>query len=306
MNILHMKYAVEVARAGSLNKASESLFVALPNISRSIRELEADLGIPIFERSAKGVVPTPEGEQFLTYAREILRQIDHVENMFKDNAPNKQKFSISVPRACYISEAFVNFSQSLTKDPAEIFYHETNSHRTISNILERNFNLGIIRYAEHHDASFKTMLEDKGLSFVMVAEFSYQLIMSEKHPLAEKENITFEDLKDYVEIVHADPYVPALPLAKVLKEELPDNIQRRIYIFERASQFDLLSMNHETFMWVSPTPESVLETYGLVQRTCSENQKRYRDLLIYRKGYKLTELDKQFISVLTESKQKYL
>ena len=53
LNILHMKYAVEVAKLGSLNKASESLLIAQPNISRSIKELEADLGITIFNRSAK-------------------------------------------------------------------------------------------------------------------------------------------------------------------------------------------------------------------------------------------------------------
>ena len=106
MNILHMKYAVEVARVGSLNKASETLLVATPNISRSIKELEADVGIEIFDRSAKGVTLTPEGEEFIGYAKEILKQIDHVKNLYKVGATQKQKFAISVPRACYISEAF--------------------------------------------------------------------------------------------------------------------------------------------------------------------------------------------------------
>ena len=47
----------------------------------------------------------------------------------------------------------------------------------------------------------------------------------------------------------------------VVKEELPDNIDRRIFIFERASQFDLLSENSDTFMWVSPIPSEMLEDY---------------------------------------------
>ena len=79
MNILHLKYAVEVARVGSLNKASETLLVAVPNISRSIKELENDLGIVIFDRSAKGMFLTPEGEEFMTYAKSILNQIEQVE-----------------------------------------------------------------------------------------------------------------------------------------------------------------------------------------------------------------------------------
>ncbi|MBP3704156.1 MAG: LysR family transcriptional regulator, partial [Clostridia bacterium] len=298
MNILHVKYAVEVAKAGSLNKASESLYVALPNISRSIKELEADLGISIFDRSAKGVTLTPEGEEFIGYAKSLLQQIDHLENLYKGGNQIKQKFSISVPRACYISEAFAEFSKSLTKEAAEIFYKETNSQRTINNILNNDYRLGIIRYADNYDKYFKTMLEEKGLNYEMVTEFSYQLIMSANSPLAQKPEITFDDLRDYIEIAHADPYVPSLPLAKVRKEELPDNIERRIFIFERASQFDLLFKNPETFMWVSPAPQYVLDNYNLVQRKCVDNKKIYKDVLIYRSGYKLTELDNKFITAL--------
>lgn len=306
MNILHMKYAVEVAKVGSLNKAAETLLIAQPNISRSIKELEADLGITIFDRTSKGMFLTPEGENFIGYAKNILRQIEQVEDIYKNGAVKKQKFSISVPRACYISEAFAQFSKSLSFDPAEIFYKETNSQRTINNILNHDYKLGIIRYAENYDKYFKTMLEEKGLSYEMVTEFSYSLIMSADSPLAELDEITFDDLTDYIEIAHADPYVPSLPLSKVVKEELPDNIERRIFIFERASQFDLLSENPDTFMWVSPAPQKVLDRYNLVQRKCVDNKKVYKDVLIYKNGYKLTKMDKQFITELCESKRKHL
>ena len=114
MNILHMKYAVEVAKAGSLNKAAQTLLIAQPNLSRSIKELESNLGITIFDRSAKGMMLTPEGQEFVGYAQSILRQIDQVENMYKDTSAPKQRFSISVPRASYISEAFARFSCQLS------------------------------------------------------------------------------------------------------------------------------------------------------------------------------------------------
>ena len=294
MNILHLKYAVEVARVGSLNKASETLLVAVPNISRSIKELENDLGMFL----------TPEGEEFMTYAKSILNQIEQVEKHYKQGGAKKQKFSVSVPRASYISEAFVEFSKLLTEDAAEIFYKETNSQRTIDNLLNRDYKLGIIRYAENYDKYFKTMLEEKGFHYELVTEFTYSLIMSRESNLAKKEEITFDDLKDYIEIAHADPYVPSLPMAKVIKEELPDNIDRRIFIFERASQFDLLSKNLETFMWVSPTPDDVRQKYNLIERKCVDNQKVYKDMLIYKNGYKLTELDSKFITCLCDSKRK--
>ena len=299
-----MKYATEVAKTGSLNKAAEKLFMAPPNLSRSIKELEADLGITIFERSQKGVTLTPEGDEFIGYAKSLLKQIDHIEGLYKESSVKKQRFSISVPRASYISEALVEFSKDLGKEPVEIFYKETNSQRTINNILNHDYKLGIIRYAENYDKFFKTMLEEKGLAYEMVTEFSYKLVMSSENPLAKKENITFDDLTNFIEVAHADPYVPSLPLSKVVKEELPDNIERRIFIFERASQSDLLSRNKETFMWVSPIPEETLNKYNLVQVDCVDNKKVYKDILIYKKGYKLTELDKKFITALCDAKRK--
>ena len=301
-----MKYAVEVAKVGSLNKAAETLLIAAPNVSRSIKELEADIGISIFERTKKGMELTPEGEEFINYAKGILNQIDEVENFYKKGSAKKQKFSISVPRACYISEAFSQFSKSLSKEAAEIFYKETNSQRTIRNMLEHNYKLGIIRYAENYDKYFKAMLEEKGFCYEMVTEFTYSLIMSADNPLSQKETITFDDLTNFIEIAHADPYVPSMPLSKVVKEELPDNIDRRIFIFERASQFDLLSNNPETFMWVSPAPESLLKRYNLVQKKCVDNKKIYKDVLIYKNGYKLSKLDRRFITELCEAKRKYL
>jgi len=306
LNLLHMKHALEVAKSGSLSKASEVLLIAAPNISRSIKELETDLGVTIFYRTQNGMKLTPEGEEFINFAKGILGQIDEVEKFYKAGASKKQKFSISVPRACYISEAFANFSKSLSKEPAEVFYKETNSQRTIYNMLNHDYKLGIIRYAENYDNYFKTMLEEKGFQYELVTEFTYSLIMSADNPLAKRQEITFEDLTDYIEIAHADPYVPSMPLSKVVKEELPDNIDRRIFIFERASQFDLLSLNPETFMWVSPAPNSLLERYNLVLKKCADNKKVYKDILIYKNGYKLTKLDRQFITELCESKRKYI
>lgn len=306
MNILHMKYAYEVAKAGSLGKASETLLIAVPNISRSIKELESDLGITIFDRTSKGMTLTLDGEYFMEYAKNILDQINEVEKIYRGNTVKKKKFSISVPRANYISEAFVSFSNSLGKEPVEVFYKETNSQRTIHNLTERDYKLGIIRYAENYDKHFNEMMEEKGLVGEMVTQFTYSLLMSVENPLAQKDEITFNDLVEFIEIAHADPFVPSLPLSRVVKEELPDNIKRRIFIFERASQVDLLSKNRETFMWVSPTSPEVLERYGLVQRKCVENTKIYKDVLIYKKGYNLTELDRKFIDALKMTRDKYM
>ena len=306
MNILHMKYAVEVAKAGSLSKASETLLIAQPNISRSIKELENDLGITIFERSAKGMFLTHDGEVFMNYAKSIISQIEALEKFYKESTPDKQRFSISVPRASYISEAFAQFSKRINSSSCEVFYNETNSRRAIENILNNDYGLGIIRYAVNHDESFKAMLEEKGLNYELLTQFTYQLTMSKSHPLAERESISLNDLKDYIEIAHADPYVPSLTLSKVLKEEQATGGDRKIYVFERASQFELLSENNETFMWISPVPTKMLERYNLIQRPCAENERLYKDMLIYRNGYTLSPLDKEFITILIQTRRQYL
>ena len=59
-------------------------------------------------------------------------------------------------------------------------------------------------------------------------------------------------------------------------------------------------------MWVSPVPNSLLERYGLVQKKCMDNQKIYKDVLIYKKDYRLTELDNLFITELCKARRQYV
>ncbi len=128
-------------------------------------------------------------------------------------------------------------------------------------------------------------------------------MVNNNSPLAKKQEITPEDLSDYIEIVHADPYVPSLPYIDVMKKEFVDYTDKRIYLFERASQFELLAANDRTFMWVSPIQKSIHERYNLTEIECSFHNRLYRDVLVYRKGYVFTELDNLFINKL-EAAQK--
>ncbi len=307
MNLLYLQYAVEIEKTGSINKAAENLYMGQPNLSRAIKELEASLGITVFSRSSKGMVPTPQGEEFLHYAKKVLGEVDIIENLYKNGEAKKEHFSISVPRASYIAHAFTEFSKKVRcYEKTELFYKETNALRAVKNILEQDYHLGIVRYACKNNSNFKKMFEEKGLAFETVTEFTYRLVMSEEHPLAKLDEIRYSDLTPYTEIAHADPYVPSLSMSSVKKEELPDNTNHRIFVFERASQFELLSENHDTFMWISPMPERTLKRYGLVQRPCADNAKKYMDLLIYRKDHVLSKLDKMFITELCEAKRKFI
>ena len=305
MNLLHLKYAVEIAETSSMTKAAENLYTSQPNLSRAIRELESTLGITIFNRTPKGIYPTPEGDEFLGYARKILSQVDAVEEMYRGEKKKVQNFSISVPRASYIACAFTEFTKQLdTQMPAEIFYKETNSMRAITNILNNDYKLGILRYQSSYENNFRTMLEEKGLSGETIAEFSYELMMSKQHPLADKE-IALDDLNIYTEIAHADPFVPSMPHSTVKKNEISDKVDKHIFVFERASQMDILSEMTSSFMWVSPVPQPLLDRYGLITKPCRENTKTYKDVLIYKKDYKFSPLDDMFINELLKVKNQF-
>ncbi len=298
MNIFHMKYAVEVAKLGSINKASETLGMAQPNISRAIKELEADLGITIFDRSAKGMKLTPEGKEFITRAQNILSQLDSLEAMFREAIPNKQRFSVSVPRAAYIAEAFARFTHSIDGDSAEIVFDETSTYNTLKKLIASDCKLGVIRYEAAAEEFFKKTLETNGLEARDVCEFDYVVITSAEGALAKKGEIYDSDLREYTQITHNNPYHATLSASDTNKVEQRVSAERRIYVLDTAAQLEILSENKNTFMWISPAPESLLSKYGLTQLECRDKKRRYKDVLIYRKSHRLTELEKRFIEQL--------
>ncbi len=306
MNILHMRYAVEIANTRSVSKAAENLYTSQPNLSRAIKALESELKIKIFKRSSKGLEVTIDGEEFLLYAKNALAQIKKIESIYENRNEKKLRLSVCVPRASYFSYAFSEFSKSLNNESrAEIVYKETNSMRAIISVLKEEYDLGIVRYQSAFEKYFNNMFEEKKLNSQVLNEFSYVLAVSKNNPLATKENIIAEDLGNCIEITHGDPYVPSLPLIDVKRAELSEFAKKRISVFERGVQFTLLEQVPNTFMWVSPIPQDLKDKFGLVERKCAFNTKTYKDVLIYRKKYHLSKHDQEFIAKIEDAKNKY-
>lgn len=306
LNIQYLKYAVEVAKTGSISKAAENLYMNQPHLSTAIRNLEYDMGITIFNRTTKGVVPTAKGEEFLDQARSILAQIEEVENAYKPGLEKDRKFSVSVPMACYISQAFVEFVKALPEDgPIKLDYRETISTQAIENVSQGIDNLGIIRYQTDYEEYFDQYLKEKNLRSELLWENEYLLVMSESSPLASKEDITEADLEGLTEITHGNPMLPhykSMPPAKFDKSKKP---HREISVYERVSQFELLQNLPDTYMWCSPTPEDVLVQNKLYECRCpSVENNRFKDVFIRRRGYKLTADEKLFCEKVKEMVKK--
>jgi hypothetical protein len=173
--------------------------------------------------------------------------------------------------------------------------------QVISNITDGHFNLGIIRYPVSYENYFLDYLADKQLCYEPIWEFEYLAVMSVKHPLAKQEKVEDQELNSYTEIAHGDNAVPYVTQSTG-KEDLPTKTSKRIYVYERCNQFDLLETITTTYMWVSPIPEKWLKRYNLTQRKCKGADHRYKDLLVFPKGYKFTALDKRFVDKLFEAK----
>lgn len=301
MNLLHLKYAIEIAETNSITKAAEKLYTSQPNLSRAVRELESALGVSLFKRTPKGLFPTLEGEEFLGYARNVLLQLDEIEAMFKSSNQNCSKFSISVPRSSCFSEAFCNFEKKINSSlKYEMYYKETNSLKAINNILDGGYKLAIIRYQSIYEQNFIEMLSQKELSYEMIHEFKYKLTISSSSPLAKKDDVELGDLAGYTEIAYPDPFVPSQTFSTVRKKELTPNIEKHIFLYERASQLQLLSESSNMFMWDSRISKELLNRYSLVQKEIKDNNRLYHDMLVYRKGYSLSDNDRLYLSELSK------
>lgn len=296
MKIEHLKYALEVERTGLISKAAENLYLNQPYLSKAIRELEENIGITIFNRTSKGVLPTKDGSEFLKYAQNIVAQVDEVENMYKYRAEDTHKFDVSVPMACYVSQAFIEFVTELAGDKnIDITYHETNSLVGIKSVVNNDTNIAVIRYQTIYEKYFFQFLEENSLCAEPLWEFEYRLIMSVRSPLAMEKHLECKDLDGYIEITHGYLTIPSMPAAEAREIMKSSKEKKEIAVFERESQFELLRNIHTTYMWTSPTPSSILNTMPLVEKKCKIENNKYKDILIYRKGYQMNRHEKLFI-----------
>lgn len=300
MNTTYLIYALEIERVGSISQAAQNLYMAQPNLSKAIRELEKELGFTIFKRTAKGVSPTEEGTEFLYHARQIMEQVGAVERISQRIGTDKLKYKISIPRGSYIVDGFTSFLSELELEKGmEVTINETNALGTISNVADRGYNLGIIRYQMLDETQYLTMLKNNHLTYETIWEFEYVLVMSKNHPLANKETITPGDLSEYTKITHGDIELPHVRRINHEAELTPRDV---IYVYERGSQFDLLTNVPTTYMWVSPIPQKLLNKLQLVQRICRAEDNLYKDVMIFREDYHITEHDRLFQKKIYESK----
>lgn len=291
---MHLKYLVEVEKTGSITKAASNLFMGQPNLSKAIKEVETEFGSPIFKRISKGVEPTEKGMAFLECAKTIIAQLEKMETILKPEDSELTTFKIAIPRASYIAHAFSNFINSLDRsEKLAMNFRETNAISALNGLADGEYSYAVIRFREEFEDFFLSLLRDKDLYYEEIWNFPYVALLAEKDELAKSETFSSADLNGYIEIVQGDSTVPYLSASYLKKNNEAEH--SRIFVYDRGSQFDLLDNVPRSYMWVSPFTDSQLHHFRLVQRCCSDDHSRGKDLLVMPKHYKTTDLDKAFL-----------
>ncbi len=296
MNIFHIKYAIEVAKVGSINKASENLGMAQPNISRAIKDLEADFGITIFDRSAKGMTLTPEGREFVAQAQKILDQMNELERLYRGEHPGRDKLSVALPRAGYITDAVKQFVKTVDENAFEIVINEFSAERTIKSIIDSECSIGIIRCTDTTEALFTELFAEKHIISEVINSFEKLIVVSRDSVLSERASAGRDELIGLTEITDGDDSETTHAF-EALRDELHDHGEKCIHISDHLTQIELISDNANYFMLSPKLSEDIKARYGLVEIGFSDSH-TFKDILIYREGHKLSKLEKAFIDTL--------
>lgn len=197
MIIKQLEYLLEVEKQGSFNKASKSLFVTQPNITKVIKSLEEELGVELIYRNTKSkcVIFTPNGKKLLEYAKSIIDQIEIIEESFKSK---KSKFCISSQNYSFVNEVFVEMILNNTEERFEYSLIEAKLQDIIENVFVGKSDIGFICIYDNELAN--KSLEKKGIVFNSLLKVRPHIFIRKNHPLAFKEIITINDLNAYTAI----------------------------------------------------------------------------------------------------------
>lgn len=197
MTLQQLRYAVAIADNKSMNKAAAELFVTQPSLSNMIKELENEIHIEIFERSNRGIVTTPAGEEFLGYARQMLDQYRLIEDKYVDHKSSKKKFSVSMQHYTFAVEAFIEMAKKFGMEEYEFAVHEVKTSEVIENVRTNKSEVGIIYKNDFNSKYIDKLLRGNDLDFIPLFNCKIYVYMSKGNPLSKKEIIHFEDLQSY-------------------------------------------------------------------------------------------------------------
>ncbi|MDR1641573.1 MAG: LysR family transcriptional regulator [Clostridiales bacterium] len=197
MTLLQLKYFIQAATSGSINKASEVLYISQPGLSSALKELEAELGLELFKRTPKGITLTEDGVEFLGYARQVSEQASLLEQRYLSKKPSRRLCSISTQHYAFAVNAFVNMVKKTNATEYEFTLRETRTYEIIEDVKTLRSELGILYLNPFNRKVLEKIFWENSLSFHPLFTAKPHIFVSSTNPLASKDHVELQDLEDY-------------------------------------------------------------------------------------------------------------
>ncbi len=238
MTLQQLKYAVTAASTGTISEAAKRLYIAQPSLTAAIKELEHELGIMIFIRTNKGVVLSPEGEEFIGYARQVIEQMNLIEEKYYSAEPVKHQFCVSSQHYCFVVEAFVALLKQYDRTEYDFRIRETQTYEIIDDVAKLRSEIGVLYLNSFNETILRKTLKENELEFHPLFRAKPHVFIGKENPLAQCSVITPEQLGSY----------PFLSFEQgehnsfYFSEEIQSTLERKknIRVRDRATLFNLL------------------------------------------------------------------
>ncbi len=197
MTLTQLRYVIEVANSSSMNEAARNLFISQPSLSSSVRDLEEEVGVELFRRTNRGISLTPEGEEFIGYARQVVEQYQLIEARYISKEQIRKKFSVSMQHYSFAVNAFVEMVKQFGMDEYEFAIHETKTYEVIEDVRNFRSEIGILYINDFNRKVLMKLFHESGLEFHEILKCGIYVYMWKGHPLADRKLLTLEELADY-------------------------------------------------------------------------------------------------------------
>lgn len=242
MTLQQLKYAVTVADTHNITEASRRLYVSQPSLTAAIRELESEMGITIFSRSNKGVTVTNDGDEFLSYARQVLEQATLLEDRFKsENASTGNTiFSVSCQHYSFAVNAFVDVIRMFGGNEYNFTLRETQTHEIIEDVAHLKSEIGILYLSSRNETVITKLIKKNNLVFEPLFTAPLHVFISKKNPLAKKKKIKLADLSSFPYLTYEQGDFNSFYFAEEPLTEIDFDCPKNIQVRDRATLFNLL------------------------------------------------------------------
>lgn len=301
MTLQQLKYALMIADCGSMNEAAKQLFLSQPSLSETIKELENEIGLDIFLRSNRGIVITPEGEEFLSYAKQVIDQYELLQSKYIEKNI-KKKFSVSTQHYTFAVKAFVETVKQIGMEHYEFAVHETTTASVIENVKNFKSEIGVLYQNDFNEKVLNKMFKENGLEFVELFSCDTFVYIWKGHPLAKQKVISMEELDEYPCLSFDQGKNNSLFLAEEMKSTY--EYKRLIKANDRATLLNLM-VGLDAYTLCSGIICEDLNGSDYCAIPLAETEKM-RIGYIKRKGAKVSHIGEIYIDELKKYKEKVI